>query len=79
MSKVWGGGIYELDEFYEIADELGILIWQVNCKNMIEGSKSWQPFLREQKFTCKSALLAQETLFLTPKSNFFAQSLSKSA
>ena len=42
--KVWGGGIYELDEFYEIADELGILIWQVNCKNMIQGSRSWQPF-----------------------------------
>ena len=44
MSKVWGGGIYELDEFYEIADELGILIWQVNCTNMIRGSRSWQPF-----------------------------------
>ena len=42
--KVWGGGIYELDEFYEIADELGILIWQVNCRNMIQGSRSWQPF-----------------------------------
>ena len=40
--KVWGGGIYELDEFYEIADELGILIWQVNCRNMIQGSRSWQ-------------------------------------
>ena len=34
MFKVWGGGIYELDEFYEIADELGILIWQVNCRNI---------------------------------------------
>ena len=44
MFKVWGGGIYELDEFYEIADELGILIWQVNCRNMIQGSRSWQPF-----------------------------------
>jgi len=26
--RVWGGGIYEMQAFYEIADELGILIWQ---------------------------------------------------
>ncbi|XP_071518434.1 beta-mannosidase isoform X1 [Panulirus ornatus] len=26
--RVWGGGIYETDTFYEIADELGILIWE---------------------------------------------------
>ena len=28
MIRVWGGGIYEDDAFYEIADELGICIWQ---------------------------------------------------
>lgn len=28
MLRVWGGGIYEHDEFYEMADNYGILIWQ---------------------------------------------------
>lgn len=28
MLRVWGGGIYESDYFYAVADELGIMIWQ---------------------------------------------------
>ena len=38
MVRLWGGGYYEMDEFYDLCDELGILIWH----DFMFGNE-WQP------------------------------------
>ncbi len=38
MIRIWGGGYYETQEFYQICDELGIMVWQ----DFMFGNP-WQP------------------------------------
>jgi len=33
LLRVWGGGLYETDDFYELCDRYGILAWQEFLSN----------------------------------------------
>ena len=51
MLRVWGGGQYEADWFYELCDELGILIWQdfmFSCHHYPAGDADWIASVRDE-------------------------------
>jgi beta-mannosidase len=50
MIRSWGGGYYESDDFYDICDELGIMIWQdfMFGGAMVPGDLSFQENVRQE-------------------------------
>ncbi len=50
MVREWGGGLYEPDNFYDIADELGIMVWQefMFGGDMIPGDPAFQDNVRHE-------------------------------
>ncbi len=50
MVREWGGGIYESDDFYEICDELGLMVWQEFAfgGDMVPGDLAFQENVREE-------------------------------
>jgi beta-mannosidase len=50
MLREWGGGYYESDDFYDICDELGIMVWQefMFGGDMVPGDVAFQENVREE-------------------------------
>ncbi len=49
MLRVWGGGQYEADWFYDLCDELGIMIWQdfmFSCNHYPAFDREWLDLVR---------------------------------
>ncbi|MDM4762051.1 glycoside hydrolase family 2 TIM barrel-domain containing protein [Galbitalea sp. SE-J8] len=52
LLRVWGGGMYESEEFYELCDEHGLLVWQdflTACAAYSEDEPLWSEFEAEAR------------------------------
>jgi beta-mannosidase len=52
LLRVWGGGTYETDDFYDVCDEKGILVWQdflLACSAYPEEDPLWGEFEAEAR------------------------------
>ena len=50
MLRVWGGGIYESDDFYDLCDSLDIMVWQdfMFAGGMYPADKAFMNNVREE-------------------------------
>ncbi len=52
LLRVWGGGIYESEDFYDLADERGLMVWQdfpLACYAYPEEAPLWDEFEAEAR------------------------------
>ncbi len=56
MLRVWGGGVYEADDFYALCDSLGIMVWQ-DFMYVCAGYPEEEWFLREAEREAMEAVL----------------------
>ncbi|WP_058623011.1 glycoside hydrolase family 2 protein [Microbacterium testaceum] len=52
LLRVWGGGLYESDDFYDICDREGVLVWQdflLACAAYSEDAELWDEFEAEAR------------------------------
>ena len=51
MLRIWGGGLYEKDIFYDLCDKYGILIWQdfmFSCCNIPDDIKPFRDIIEKE-------------------------------